>query len=128
MPFGIYGKQPMVQIEQIAKAALDQDSLLTRSLVQEFLHTQPSLLNIPHPQTEDNAILSLSAALLELLALRTDQLPPNWTAMIGPVKEPVYLLKSAVQMKRLRQLCQQESPEPLRKRKFYAPPDYLAFA
>lgn len=128
MPFGIYGKQPMVQIEQIAKAALEQESLEVRSLVQEFLRSQPQLVNIPRPKIDDESILAMSAALLELLALRTGQIPPTWTATIGPVKEPVYLLKSVAQMKRLQQLCHQESPEPLRKRRFYAPPDYLAFA
>ncbi len=30
-------------------------------------------------------------------------------------------------MKYLWALCEAESPEPLRKRGFYAPPDYLAF-
>ena len=118
----------MVQIEQLAKAALNRDSLELRSLVQDFLRSQPNLADLLPPQTDDEAVLAMSAALLELLALRTNQAPPPWTAGVGPVKEPFYLLKSAAQMKRLRQLCQQESPEPLRKRSFYAPPDYLAFA
>lgn len=118
----------MAQIEQIAKAALQRESLLLRSLVQEFLRSEPVLADIPTPQTNDKSVLAMSAALLELLALRTDQKPPAWTAEIGPAAEPVYLLKAAAQMKRLQTLCRQESPEPLRKRKFYAPPDYLAFA
>ncbi len=117
----------MVQIEQIARAALQRDSLELRSLVQDFLRSQPELANVSPPQTDDKQLLSLSAALLELLALRTGQTPPAWTAAVGPIKEPFYLLKSATQMKRLRQLCRQESPEPLRKRSFYAPPDYLTF-
>lgn len=118
----------MVQIEQLARAALERESLLLRSLVQDFLRSQPNLADVRPPQTEDEAVLAMSAALLELLALRTNQASPAWTAGIGPVKEPFYLLKSAAQMKRLQQLCRQESPEPLRKRSFYAPPDYLAFA
>jgi len=118
----------MVQIEQLARAALNRDSLELRSLVQDFLRSQPNLADLLPPQTDDEAVLAMSAALLELLAVRTNQAPPLWTAGVGPVKEPFYLLKSAAQMKRLRQLCQQESPEPLRKRSFYAPPDYLAFA
>lgn len=118
----------MVQIEQLARAALNRDSLELRSLVQDFLRSQPKLADVPPLQSEDESLLAMSAALLELLALRTNQAPPPWTACVGPVKEPFYLLKSAAQMKRLRQLCQQESPEPLRKRSFFAPPDYLAFA
>ena len=118
----------MVQIEQLARVALERESLQLRSLVQDFLRSQPNLADVQPPQTEDEAVLAMSAALLELLALRTNQAPPPWTAGVGPVNEPVYLLKSAAQMKHLRQLCRQESPEPLRKRSFYAPPDYLAFA
>ena len=118
----------MVQIEQIAQAALQRESLLLRSLVQEFLRHQPILAEISLPKTETQEVIAMSAALLELLALRTDQQPPTWTANIGPVAEPIYLLKAAAQMRRLKQLCFHESPEPLRKRKFYAPPDYLAFA
>jgi hypothetical protein len=121
-------KRLMAQIEQIAKVALQRESLILRSLVQEFLRNQPVLADDSPPQTEDQIVVAMSAALLELLALRTGQNPPAWTASIGPVAEPVYLLKAAAQMKRLKQLCFQESPEPLRKRKFYAPPDYLVFA
>lgn len=118
----------MVQIEQLARAALERESLQLRSLVQDFLRSQPNLVDVQPPQTEDEVVLAMSAALLELLALRTNQASPPWTASVGPAKEPFYLLKSAAQMKRLRQLCRQESPEPLRTRRFYAPPDYLAFA
>lgn len=118
----------MVQIEQIAKAALQREGLQLRSLVQDFLRSKSTLADVPPPPTDNEAVLAMSAALLELLALRTGQEPPNWTADVGAVKEPFYLLESAAYMKRLRQLCRQESPEPLRKRRFYAPPDYLAFA
>jgi hypothetical protein len=118
----------MVQIEQIAKAALQRQSLELRSLVQDFLRSQPMLVNVPRPQTDDKSVLAMSAALVELFALRMGQTPPAWTAEVGPVKEPFYLLKSAAQMKRLQQLCRQKSPEPLRKRSLYAPPDYLTFA
>jgi hypothetical protein len=118
----------MVQIEQMADAALRRDSLLLRSLVQDFLRSRPVIADVPRPQTDDERLLAISAALLELLAIRTNQLPPAWTASVGPVEEPFYLLASAANMKRLQRLCLLESPEPLRKRRFYAPPDYLVFA
>jgi len=118
----------MVQIEQLATAALQRDSLRLRSLVQDLSRSKMTLADVARPQTEDESVLAMSAALLELLALRTGQPPPSWTAAIGPIKEPFYLLKSVAYMKRLQQLCRQESPIPLRKRNFYAPPDYLAFA
>ncbi len=37
------GRRPMVQIEQIAQAVLQRDSLELRSLVQDFLRSQPEL-------------------------------------------------------------------------------------
>lgn len=118
----------MVKIKQIAEIALTRDSLMLRSVVQDFLHSNPLLINIASPQTDDMRVLAMSAALLELLAMRTNQEPPAWTANIGSVAEPVFLLKAAEHMKRLRALCQAESPEPLRKRHFYAPPGFLTFA
>ncbi len=118
----------MVSIEEIAEAALQRDSLRLRRLAQEYLRSNPVLAEVPRPHTADERLLSMSAALLELFAMRTNQQPPAWAASIGPVKEPFYLLKSAAHMKRLRELCLAESPEPLRVRRFYAPSDYLTFA
>jgi hypothetical protein len=117
----------MTPIEKIAVAALERDSLQLRSLVQDFLRRTARLSDVPSPETDNQSVMAMSAALLELLALRTSQPPPAWTATVGAVDRPLYLLKSADRMKRLRTLCRRESPEPLRKRGFYAPPDYLTF-
>lgn len=118
----------MVTIEQIAAAALHTDNLLTRTLAQEFLRSQPVLADIPQPETDDPVLLAVTAALLELFSLRTHQPAPAWTRQVGPVEQPLYLLKSAAHMRRLRALCHDAAPEPLRRRRLYAPPDYLAFA
>ncbi len=118
----------MVQIEQIAQAALAGDSLQTRSLTQDFLREQKVLADVPKPQTTDARVLALSASLAELFAVRLSQAAPVWTKSIGGINEPVFLVKSALTMKRLRALCEAESPLPLRKRKFFAPPNYLEFA
>jgi hypothetical protein len=118
----------MVRIEQLAAAALSGDSLQTRSLAQEFFREAPHLPDIPKPTLDDKQLLAATASLLELFAERTHQLAPAWTAEVGPLAEPVFLLKAATTMKRLRRLCETESPEPLKKRGFYAPPNYLEFA
>ena len=80
------------------------------------------------PRTENLQILGTAAALLELLAQRTGRPAPQWTRDIGAVPTPMFLLEAAVRMPRLRLLCESESPEPLRKRGLYAPPDFLTFA
>ena len=118
----------MVRIEQLAAAALSGDSMQTRSLTQEFFREAPHLPDIPKPAIADKQLLAATASLLELFAERTNQLAPAWTAEVGPLSEPVFLLKAAATMKRLRRLCEAESPEPLKKRGFYAPPNYLEFA
>lgn len=118
----------MTSIEQIAEAVLDGDGLLARSLVQDFVRDQPVLIDIPQPQTTNHHLLAMTASLLELLAQRMGQIAPAWTEAIGPTDTPTFLVQAAQKMKRLRELCQQESPEPLRKRGFYAPPGYLEFA
>jgi hypothetical protein len=118
----------MVTIEQLAKAALAGESLLLRSLAQDLLRENPSLSECPKPETNDVRILAAAASLVELLALRLGQSPPPWTNHVGALPEPIYLLKAATAMKRLRCLCETEAPEPLRKRGFYAPPNFLEFA
>lgn len=118
----------MVRLEALAEAALAGESLRLRSLVQDFLREAPRLADIPKPEVGDPQQLALLAALLELFAHRRRQAAPAWTAEVGPAPEPVYLLQAAATMPRLRRLCEVESPEPLRRRRLYAPPNYLEFA
>ncbi len=118
----------MEQIEQLAQAILDRDNLKARSLVQDFVRAKTDFSKVRHPSTSDVQVLALSAALTELLAIRNKQTPPAWTKEVGPLAEPLFLLKSAATMKRLRTLCETQSPEPMRKRLLYAPPHFLEFA
>lgn len=118
----------MILIEQIAEVVLQGDGLLARSLVQDFVRSKPILAEIPRPKTTNGHLLAMTASLVELLAQRLNQPAPTWTATVGPTDTPTFLVQAAQKMKRLRELCQQESPEPLRKRGFYAPPGYLEFA
>jgi hypothetical protein len=117
----------MIQIEALAEAAIQGDSLRLRSMVQDLFQESPCLANIEKPDTTNPQVLAVAAALLELFAERMHQPAPMWTKEVGPLPEPVYLLKSAATMKRLRQLCETAAPESLRKRQLYAPPNYLEF-
>jgi hypothetical protein len=118
----------MEQIELLAQAALERDHLKLRSLVQDLIHSKVDWNHVPRPSTQDARLLAITASLVELLALRQDQIPPAWTKDIGALGEPFFMLESAASMKRLRVLCETQSPEPMRKRRLYAPPHFLEFA
>ncbi|MBI5944499.1 MAG: hypothetical protein HY864_09035 [Chloroflexi bacterium] len=117
----------MELIDQLAEAALQRDSLRLRSLVQDIARFPINWSMVPRPKTNDPRLLALSASLAELLASRQNQTPPAWTKTIGALQEPFYLLQSAEKMTRLRHLCETQSPEPMRKRLLYAPPNFLVF-
>jgi hypothetical protein len=118
----------MVALEALAHAALEQDNLTLRSLVQDLLHQQPEVAAWTAPATRDPQLLAIAAGLAELLAQRLRQPAPAWTTTVGPAPRPHFLLKAAATLKRLRTLCMDEAPEPLRKRRLYAPPNFLEFA
>ena len=116
------------KIEELAEAAFHRNGLQVRILVQELLRENVALKEISPPDTNDRRLLAIAASLIELLAARQNQAPPPWTKEIGPMPEPFFLLESASHLKRLRALCENESPQPMRKRYLYAPPNYLEFA
>lgn len=72
--------------------------------------------------------LAVAAGIVELLASRGGQTPPAWTASVPAAPDSVYLVRSAAVLPRLRRLCETEAPEPLRKRRIFAPPEFLKAA
>ena len=118
----------MVRIESLAYAALNRENLHLRSLTQDLLRENILMKDIAPPGKDDPRLLAMAASLVELFALRLEQEPPAWTRDVGPLPAPFFLLESASTLRRLRELCQTQSPEPLRKRGFYAPPNFLEFA
>jgi hypothetical protein len=118
----------MATTEQLAEAALQRDGLRLRSLAQDLIRETARFSAIARPNSEDPRTLAVAAALIELLAARHSQAPPAWTKEVGPMPAPFFLLESAERMKRLRALCETESPEPLRNRRLFAPPNFLQFA
>ena len=118
----------MATIDNLATAALQHDALQTRALAQDMLRTHRELRDVPPPDSRDPRVQSVAAALVELLAQRRSQAPPEWSAGFGPLSEPFHLLEAATRMPRLRAQCETESPLPLRKRNLYAPSNFLTFA
>jgi hypothetical protein len=118
----------MVPLERLAEAALAGNALLLRGLAQDWLRENPRVTDCAPPQTDNPELLSVAAALVELFCSRLGQPPPPWSSDVGPLASPVFLLRAAATMKRLRLLCEQESPEPLRRRNLFAPAEFLQFA
>lgn len=117
----------MVQIEDIARAALAYEALTVRDLIQDLLRDPPDWASIPRPAAVDEKTLVVAAALLELLALRSGTEPAAWTREVGPIREPIHLVRAAMTMPRTRARVEAESPEPLRKRNVFAPAEYATF-
>ena len=118
----------MINLDELATAALNRDALQLRSLVQDFVRSGDRLSDLTPPSTQDARLLSVAAAVVELLAERTSQSFPDWTAKFGAVSEPLFLVAAAERLPSMRQLCQEESPEPLKRRRLFAPPNYLKWA
>lgn len=122
------GRRPAVGVEAIARAVVAGDALAARSLAQDWLAADPRLSDEPPPSSPDARVRAVSAALAELFADRLGQAAPAWAAGIGPLDEPFYLLASARTMLRSRRLCEEQTPPALRRRRLYAPGNYLTFA
>lgn len=114
-------------ITLLSPAAVNHDWLALRSLVQELYRSGIPLSQQEKPAESDYRLLVIQAALLELLAQRWQQVPPAWVAEVGSLEEPFFLVKSALQMPNLRQLCETQAPESLKKRNIFATPNFLEF-
>ena len=84
--------------------------------------------DVPRPAGWSAMELAVAAGIVELFASRAHQAPPSWTAAVGAAPEPMYLVRAAETMPRLRRSCETEGPEPLRVQRLYAPPEFLTAA
>lgn len=115
-----------ILIEQVAAAALAGESLLTRHLALTFLRETDCLSDVPQPTVKEPNVLALSAAFVELFAQRRREQSPAWTKKIKRYNEPIFLFRCKPESNTYR-LCLETAPEPLRKRAFFAPYNYLTF-
>jgi hypothetical protein len=117
-----------VKVRDLVTALLRFDALTARQWVADAERADFDWAGVEPPTTKDPTEAALYAAIVELLASRAGHSPPGWTEEFASAPEPVYLVKAARTMRRLRALCEQEGPEPLRRRRFLAPPDFLSVA
>src|SRR5947207_1103868 len=106
----------MVGIDELAEAALAGRALQLRSLAQDWLRENTIIAQAAPPASEDTTVRAVAAGLAELFAERRAEPAPAWVKEIAGAPRPIYLLKASKTMRRLRQLCESESPGPLRRR------------
>jgi hypothetical protein len=117
-----------MQIQTLIEALMSFDVLKARQWVADAMRTPISWSEVARPAGLDAEQLAVAAGVVELLAERFGQQSPSWTVEVGESPKRIYLVRSAQSMPRLRQLCEEEGPEPLRRRQIMAPPEFLTVA
>ena len=117
-----------MDVRDLVRALLAFDALGAREWVAEASRRRIRWQEIAPPTDLSMDELALAAGVVELLAKRASEEPPAWTGTVGAGRRPVYLVRAAETMPRLREACEREGPEPLRKRGFFAPPEFLTIA
>jgi hypothetical protein len=117
-----------VNLSELITALLHHEALSARQWVADAGRAGFDWSRVPRPTTSDPTELALTAGVVELLADRAGQQPPAWTGEVAAAPTTTFLVKGAQSMRRLRTLCEQEGPEPLRRRSFLAPPEFLVIA
>jgi hypothetical protein len=117
-----------MDLRELVRAILSYDALTARQWVADSLRQGVVWTSMPQPTDLDEVGMGVAAGVVELLASRAGQVPPSWVRTIEASRTPVYLVKAALTMPRLRRLCEEEGPEPLRRRGILAPPEFLKVA
>lgn len=117
-----------MDVRDLVRALLAFDALSAREWVAEASRRRLRWREMACPADLAADELALAAGVVELLAERAKEQPPAWTSTVGASRRPVYLVRAAELMPRLKASCETEGPEPLRRRGFFAPPEFLTVA
>jgi len=117
-----------MELRDLVRALLRFDALTARQWLADAQRAGLVWTDVPAPTGLDATELAAAAGVAELLALRADQPAPGWTATVPPSPRRLFLVRAAATMPRLRAACEQDGPEPLRRRGLLAPPDFLSIA
>ena len=117
-----------MDLHDLVGALLARDTLRARQWAADAAREAVIWTDVPPPIGWSAMELAVAAGVVELFASRSHQAPPSWTATVGCAPDPLYLVRAAETMPRLRRSCETEGPEPLRVRRIYAPPGFLTAA
>ena len=119
---------PSVDLRDLVRALLLFDAVTARQWLADATRAGLVWSKVPAPLGLDATEAALAAGVVELLASRSGQPPPGGAPAIPAAPRTLYLVRAAATMPRLRAACEQEGPEPLRRRGLPAPPDLLTSA
>jgi hypothetical protein len=117
-----------MDLRELVRAILSYDALTARQWVADSMRQGIVWTSVPKPTDLDEVEMGVAAGVVELLASRAGQPSPSWTRTVEASPTPIYLVKAARTMPRLQRLCEEEGPEPLRRRGILAPPEFLKVA
>jgi hypothetical protein len=117
-----------MELRELVVALLANDTLGARQWVADAGRSHLLWARVPRPIGLEGNALVVAAGVAEMLAARAGQPAPAWTTNVDAAPEPVFLVRAAREMPRLRRMCEEEGPEPLRRRRLLAPPDFLTTA
>jgi hypothetical protein len=116
----------LTPLHVVARAVLNGETLVARQWVMDCAREHVRWNALERPPELAGDTLAVAASLVELMAERAGESPPAWTADAPALREAIYLVPA--DMRRSREVAEREGPEPLRRRRIFAMPDYLTFA
>src|SRR5947207_15898669 len=105
-----------MDIRDLVDALAGNDTLAARQWVADAMRDGIRFGDLKLPVGLNPTELAIAAGLVEMFCERAGCSSPDWTGLIGKAPETVLLVRAAQSMPRLRRLCEEEGPEPLRRR------------
>jgi hypothetical protein len=117
-----------VDLPDLVAALVSRDALRARQWVADAARAGFDWARVAKPYGLDPLGLAVAAAVSEMMAERQGCRPPSWTSAVPAAPQRLFLVRAAEFLPRLRRLCEEEGPEPLRRRGLLAPPGFLTAA
>lgn len=117
-----------MDLVDLVHALVSREALSARQWIADAERSGFDWTRVAEPPGLDPLPRAVAAAVVEMMAERRGRPAPSWTAAVPAAPQPLFLVRAAESLPRLRRLCEEEGPEPLRRRGLLAPPDFLTAA
>ena len=117
-----------MELAELVDALVACDAIRCRSWLAAATRTGFDWSRVPELRGVDALSLAVAAGVVEMMAEREQRPAPAWTSRVPASPRPMFLIRAADSMPRLRRLCEEEGPWPLRRRGIFAPPEFLTAA